>query len=58
MANIIDECRKFLAKDREDFQNLDFKHAQYLVEILPELKSGDVCFTNNLLISNIYSIER
>ena len=58
MANILDECRKFLSKDREDFQNHDFRHAQYLVEILPELKSGDVCFIHYILHSNMYPIER
>jgi len=42
MSNINEECKKFIARDSEGFQNYDFKHAQYLVELLPELNSGNV----------------
>lgn len=42
MSNINDECKKFIAKDTEGFQNHEFKHAQFLVELLPELNSGNV----------------
>ncbi len=45
MSNIIEECRKFIAKDSEGFQDHNFKHAQYLVELLPELNSGNVCIS-------------
>ena len=42
MSNINDECKRFIAKDEEGFQNYEFKHAQFLVDLLPELKSGKV----------------
>jgi hypothetical protein len=40
--SINEECRRFLARSKEGFDNPDFKHAQYLVDLLPELNSGNV----------------
>ena len=30
MSNINDECKRFIARDLEGFQDFEFKHAQYL----------------------------
>lgn len=42
MSNIIEQCKRLISRDDEGFQNPDFKHAQYLVDILPDLNSGNV----------------
>lgn len=42
--SINEECRRFLSRSKEGFENPDFKHAQYLVDLLPELNSGNVRF--------------
>ena len=42
MSTTITECKKLLSSDIEGFQNPDFKHAEYIVEFLPYIKSGNV----------------
>lgn len=41
-------CNSFLAKDKEGFQNPQFRHAEFIVEIMPQLKDGQVFSLNSL----------
>lgn len=42
MSAIITQCKAFLDQDFAKFQNPNFKHAQYIVELLAEYKDNQV----------------
>jgi hypothetical protein len=46
MSDLKKLCNEFLSKDEEDFKNHDFKHAKFLVSIMPDLKEGKVLFSS------------
>lgn len=41
-GNIIKKCEKFLKDHEEKFQDPNFKHIKYIVDILPYMKEGTV----------------